>query len=360
MKTVHCRAPFVGLTLTPTSEYCCCCCDESYTNNITQHRLDMYKNNINELCKTCSIRYEFDAKEYDNIFNHNIKNFDINTGLIRDFKIGWLHLVYTYFCNSDCVMCGLEKNNNKTLNLNSIPTQNISKISLQGGEIFLFEKSILELLNLINPQYLNIITNGTIISNKIYQKMSNFKNTCITFSIDGIGDMNEAIRINCKYEKIINNIKSVYKNYTNLTIIINYTVTIFNIYNILDDLIQLKNDLKNINFTLCLNLCYQPKYFSVCSLDEFNKQEIKKLIDVNTIVQYNLLNNLKKRTIVTNIYKNPHMFDELIKLINYTPIKQNISNRFKREMKKRPLLYDKIHKNIRDFIESYNIFRTRD
>ena len=360
MKAVHCRAPFIGLTLTPINKYCCCCCNETYANNIEQHRLDMYKNHINELCKTCSVRYEFNSTKYNDIFEHNIKNFNINTGIINNFKIGWLHLVYTYFCNADCIMCGLEKTNNKTLDLSFIPTQKIPKISLQGGEIFLFENEILKLLNLINPEFLNIITNGTLISYKIYRKLSEFHNTCVNFSIDGIGIANEAIRKNCKYEKIIHNIKLINEKYSNLTIVINYTITIFNIYNIVDDLIQLKKDLQDIKFILCLNLCYQPKYFSVCSLDEFNKQEIKKLIDVNTIVQHNLLDNLKKRTTVINLYKNPHMFDELIKLIDYTPIKQKISNRFKREIEKRPLLYGKIHKNIRDFIENYNVFHTRD
>lgn len=354
MNKIHCRAPFIGIALTPNGKYCCCCCNEAYTNNIDKHRLDMYYNNVNELCKICSVRQEFNSKTYDDIYIHNIKNFNTNTGVINDFKIGWLHLVYTYFCNADCVMCGLKKNDNQSLDLSFVPTQKIPKISLQGGEIFLFENEILKVLNLINPEFLNIVTNGTVVSHKIYEKISKFQNSCVNFSIDGVGIVNESIRKNCKYEKIIHNIKLINKKYSNLTIVINYTVTIFNIYNIIDDLIQLKKDLQDIKFILCLNLCYQPKYFSVCCLDDFNKEEIKKLIDIKTMVKNKLLENIQRRSFVMNLYKNPYIFNELIDLINYTP-ENNVNYKLlKKEIENRMPLKNILHKNIEKFISVCN------
>lgn len=348
---LHCKAPFIGLCLTPDKKFCCCCCNEDYENNIEKHRIDMYNNKINNLCKTCSTRYEFDAPEYDYIFNHNIRNFNIKTGEIHNFKIGWLHIVYSYMCNADCVMCGLDKHDTRKLNINDIPKQEIIKISLQGGEIFVFEKEILELLNAIQPKYLNVITNGTIISRKIYDKLYSFNNQCITFSIDGVGLTNQAIRKNCNYDKIINNIKKIHDKYPKLSIVINYTVTMFNIYNILDDLIQIKVDLKNIKFQLCINLCYQPEYFSIAYLDEYNKTEIRNFIDVKTMIKNKKIENLRKFQHVIGIYKNPNMFKELNKLLNNNIIKNKREQKLmKKVYKQRPELFNNIHKNIQNFI----------
>lgn len=79
----YCRAPWIGYVINPNGENCCC----HYFNNLSiqQKRIMIYNNDIPEICKKCGFRFLYFDKKYDDIFNINLKNFDINTGNIKNY-----------------------------------------------------------------------------------------------------------------------------------------------------------------------------------------------------------------------------------------------------------------------------------
>ncbi len=124
-------------------------------------------------------------------------------------------------CNLYCSMCSLEKHHHNkgfmsknTFNkiLPYIKQFNIVDFGFTG-EPFLNKNLIyfLKKIKKINPNiYLQIITNGTLLSDKIMKDLIKFGLDEIMFSIDGASkQIYEHIRIGSDFNKVINNIKKL-------------------------------------------------------------------------------------------------------------------------------------------------------
>ena len=54
----------------------------------------------------------------------------------------------------------------------------------------------------------NLVTNGSLRSEKWFRSLTRFKNLTVTFSVDGLGDTLQEYRINADYEKIMSNARA--------------------------------------------------------------------------------------------------------------------------------------------------------
>lgn len=320
---MFCRAPFIALSMTPNGNYVCCM---NVKIPIEQHRIDIYNNNIPEVCKECLIKKDFNDKKYDSLYQENMNNFNLKTGKIKNFKIGNLHIVNNWNCNCGCKICGtrdFEGISIKEEEFNKINFNHLKYISLQGGEIFLYPNSLIKIIEKINnSSYLNIFTNGTIYNENILKKIKNRKNTIITVSLDGTNENQSYMRPNSSYKEIIKNINKMQQFFNNkIKIRINYTVSIFNIYNIIDDLLQFKNDI-NYDFDLHINFVIQPFYYNISTLPIYIKNDILNNISLDNIIKNNLNKNFKNLSKIYKIY-GINIFNELISLLKTNPIEIN-------------------------------------
>ena len=81
------------------------------------------------------------------------------------------------------------------------------KIVLAGGEPFLIKKFVRMLESVQDPDCeITVITNGTIISDGLIAQLNRFKSVLISVSVDGIGELNEQLRKNSRWNDIDRNI----------------------------------------------------------------------------------------------------------------------------------------------------------
>lgn len=321
-----CRAPWIGLSLSPDTENVCCM--NAY-NDIRKNRIDIYNNNPCHICKNCNIKKNFDNPIYDEIYEHNIHNYNNSDGTINNMKVGWLHIIETWACNANCKICGTcEYKNKSLLPLHKIYEacnfESVKYITLQGGEIFLFKDKTLEILKSMPlTTEIQIVTNGTIYNEEILCELEKFDKPSILVSIDGNRITNEYSRPGCNYNYVIDNVNKMMLYCKKSHVTINYTVSIFNIMNILDDLIELK---KNIfgEFYLNINMVVQPVMYSISNMPKYLKDKANSIINLDTIIKNNNLSQLKKLDYVLRLYGN-YIFDELITLLNseVIPCKQH-------------------------------------
>ncbi len=167
-----------------------------------------------------------------------------------------IQLPITYACNFDCIMCGMRNLlGKKSFSpqelgqiLNDKLYHKVESVGINGGEPFL-RNDIDECVQIIadslpNLKYFHFISNGYY-TDKILEKLKKIKKICvnkniklnISFSVDGIGDMQSFMRGNQSawsnvvqtIEKI-NEDRSLYCDYMNVIC----TITKYNIYRVLE------------------------------------------------------------------------------------------------------------------------------
>lgn len=266
----YCRAPWIGYVINPNGENCCC----HYFDNLSiqQKRIMIYNNDIPEICKKCGFRFLYFDKKYDDIFNINLKNFDINTGNIKNYCPGHAIIIPFFTCNAKCIMC-TTFNNKKQIDFNKINNIDFSMtkvIILQGGELTLNKNIFLNILNLFpKDTHFSIMSNGMIYNEEIL-KTCNELNSTLTFSIDGYKVNNDIIRKGTKYDVIVNNINKVIKNYK-IKIEISLTINTINAFSFKDDIIKIKKDINYKNIHFCIAPVINPYYLSIDSFNKKNK-----------------------------------------------------------------------------------------
>lgn len=235
-------------------------------------------------------------------------------------------------CNLRCIMCGpwasnqwyddyvelndssefknnqntyqLEKNKNKYTilreNLNAdnwesvieVVKSNIStleKISFHGGEPLVSKIHYKILDFLIKSGYcknveLEYHTNLYQVPAKFFNDISLFKHTTVHVSLDGVGDINDAIRWPSKYSKIIENIEII-KQCANVTIGCNHTISNLNFEHV-TEFLEVHGSLG-----VSLNFVSKPLYTSVKLFDADNVEAVKKHLknkNKNIYREYNL------------------------------------------------------------------------
>lgn len=195
----------------------------------------------------------------------------------------------TYRCNLRCEMCtqygdNFKENANNELDvqswINFLDTikdlEPKPKIILMGGEPLIYrdiEKIILYAADLgINS---HIITNGFYLDK--YLPILNKTNTCITISIDGLGDIHDKIR--CQkglFDKIISTLDKIdylQKNGSKIELKINHVLLPENIDNIID----FHNHLKKYQIK---TFTFQHLQFSDDNLNAITKKEWKNRLNL--------------------------------------------------------------------------------
>tara|TARA_Y100000015_G_scaffold14409_1_gene13786 strand:+ start:496 stop:1698 length:1203 start_codon:yes stop_codon:yes gene_type:complete len=118
-------------------------------------------------------------------------------------------------------------------------TSQITTIKASGGEPF-YDKHIMNVLDLYIKKgdapntRLEFHTNGTVIDDRVINKISKFKSNAHTFSVDGTGKTYEYIRHNADFKVLDNNIRN-YLKLDNIEVLdFNFVISAHNIHNIVD------------------------------------------------------------------------------------------------------------------------------
>lgn len=238
-----------------------CCHTTSYKfDNIAdirswQHeqKQQFSKNEWPDACFICKSR-EQNAGFSQRIHAHSIYKYNpqMATPEVKDLQVAYRNL-----CNLSCIMCDVNgsssiydyitvnssvpknwywdttkhlKLNEKNIEfiLDAAPT--LQNITLLGGEPFLIKEYITILEKLPDSCAVLVVTNGTIYNQNFINRLKKFKDLRIMFSVDGYGIVNEALRLNSKWQIIENNILRIKKEFPNAAIGLCPTWTSFNIF----------------------------------------------------------------------------------------------------------------------------------
>lgn len=181
------------------------------------------KGDYNEHCLKCTAKNIYDDLEDNNTIQHIFyKIGDKCNAICRTCRNSLISEDYENNYKNLQIFLDLYNNHHKTL----------KKITIMGGETFLYINELKTILNNINNDNIEIIfnTNGIILSDEILEILNNRGNVIIYFSLDGDYNTNHILRKNCYMEKIIKNIDKV-KKYGNIKLKIHHVVSVLNIIN---------------------------------------------------------------------------------------------------------------------------------
>lgn len=210
------------------------------------------------------------------------------------------NLDITNLCNLKCQMCtgmsssklliennalGLEKLDQKdydvsdeTLHklISDIVENNVTHITLQGGEPLMNPKIILllqklSLKDMASSLSVWITTNGTQHTERLHDVLSKFKEVKLIFSIDGVGKTSDYVRYPSNWADIERNVKK-FKNLSNATHQISFTVQNLNVL----DVANIISFSKKYKIHLKLSMLYAPEYLQ---LHVLSKKLLKKALD---------------------------------------------------------------------------------
>lgn len=204
-------------------------------------------------------------------------------------------------CNAACMTCDSASSNTwgKLMQKNQLPARknwkilpnkavnwvdynHAKSISFRGGEPFLSNSnfSILEKLIAHNNTdcFVSFVTNGSFsLSKRQKDILSKFPNLNFCFSIDGIGPVFEYLRWPLKWNDIENNISWCRSN--NIDVSANYTLSNVNLLYHFSTTQWFKDH--KINYLI--SPVYEPTHFRPQSLPETAKQQLRQLLNDDTI-----------------------------------------------------------------------------
>ena len=272
------------------------------------------------------------SKEAKNLLSPRLKAV---TNYLNSTKVELKHLILRVgnVCNLRCIMCGpwasnqwyndyvelndsIEFKNNQNLYLldkkptgdfylrdsrlnsndwetvvNTVLTHSneLETISFHGGEpmVSKIHYKIIDALiknNKAADMQLEYYTSFYQIPEHFFNLVDKFKQITFNISLDGIADINDAIRWPSKYAEIENNIKRM-QSISNVKLKINHTVNILNCEHVIDFLTH------NLQFDINLNFVREPLYSSIRILDAADIMQLKQILAASNndlYQQYNL------------------------------------------------------------------------
>ena len=259
-----CIAPFAGLQINSNGTLSPCCefdhsaagfdrvptfRDYNSWQSVSMRQLkhDVLNGIKSPGCHKCWERESMDSqKETDvdsqrTVLNGIFKDFintDFNPTRVESPRS--LTVMFGNFCNLRCIQCNafassshqteqlLNKDAFKNLGLYSVDefsdrkwwqteefselldkvNKNVDHIFLHGGEPLITPEAVTFLKSILNPGrlVLSITTNGTTLSDDVYDLLSRFKELNITVSLEGIGAHNDYLRYGSNWLTVRNNI----------------------------------------------------------------------------------------------------------------------------------------------------------
>lgn len=171
-------------------------------------------------------------------------------------------------------------------------------IDFYGGEPLLVERSWDILKRCVAEGYskdqeLHFNTNATLFLNETQiETIKQFKQVNISLSIDGIEQKFEYMRYPAKWDIVSDNIEKysqLMQNNTNIRVDFCYTVSILNVWDIVEFDLFVKNNYPSMG--IYYNMLFTPKHFSITIIPE----------DLKILVRDRLLNYSEKMSEITNI-----------------------------------------------------------
>jgi radical SAM protein with 4Fe4S-binding SPASM domain len=320
-----CPAPFTGLTINPQGRIVLCCASHvpiAHMNNIESlesfynssqmqyYRDTFYNNKEQEVlkmeCSSCQRKEKYGIHNRMDTLRNSYQYKNINKDYITSNKvIRYLEFTTSNICNQACAMCGpefsskwvsLERATDPTAKNYVMPDNNIQQIIdvlpglehliIKGGEPFADDNNllILEHLNKVNPTCaVKIISNCSNITNsmlEILKERAKMKPVKIIASVDGIDDLYYWIR-STKFDKTIETLEKIY-NATNIPMDINITISLYNIYNLIE-IFEFFYNRPYIHIVIAADAVQWPRYASPSMLPAKEIEQIKTNI-LNRIV----------------------------------------------------------------------------
>ncbi|MCM3135794.1 twitch domain-containing radical SAM protein [Paenibacillus polysaccharolyticus] len=286
---------------------------------IRKLRLRMLEDKPSFNCKKCyerdSIGYwsqRRDSNEKYGKYLDWVETTDEN-GYAHDAKPVHWDVRFSNLCNLKCRMCSYSASSawyEDAINLGQIdPEQETSKVRgventepflqeleeyipyvdklhFAGGEPLLLNENayILERLRHHKKfdteiKYNTNLTNLSHRSKNIVEQWRYFENIQLNVSIDGVGERCEYVRKNLNWDKFLKNIEIV-KMEKNVDLIINITVSIFNIMKLVEiHKYMYENNYINLD-KICINLLHYPEFYSAKLLpSEMKKQVTEEILN---------------------------------------------------------------------------------
>lgn len=285
------------------------------------------KNQWPDACHICKTR-ERNSNYSIRIYNQSTQNYDIKSAVPQ---LKNMQIAYKNLCNLACIMCdtngsstiyeysvgnkqvpvnwkhhGDEKhlilhNQNLDLILDAAPS--LCKITFLGGEPYLIKEYYTILKKLPSSCEIFIVTNGTIYNKQFIDELKRFENLSIMFSVDGYGIINEALRLNSKWNVIEKNILNTRAQLPQCGMGLCPTWTSFNIFH-WKSLKDWAVDNQLYHFAgFWQNVVTYPEHLKLCYLSDHCKQHI--LTQCDTAIANMLVNWFtESQTIDHEIIKN--------------------------------------------------------
>ena len=223
-----------------------------------------------EACGVCkkreeSVNFSLRIDSIDTENHQSFRQTEIYDPLTAVPQVKYLQLSYKNLCNYSCIMCGpsastsiiddvatlkradkrapahwdtgfIQNNTKIVSNKRDVFGQildvasDIKRVSFMGGEPFLI-KEYLDLIKLLNNDcMIHINTNGSVFNLDFINSLKRFDKISIGFSIDGVGVINEALRLKSDWKNIENNISKMKEALPNCIFGIAPTWSNLNIY----------------------------------------------------------------------------------------------------------------------------------
>lgn len=365
MNKIFCPAPWLQISSSSDGrpKYCYVAKDTNNTGyldfwrgeKLDRIRNDFYQGKYLKTCERCITEKNLGLNtKRDKFFKYVEENSKFFENQLNDWRNGKsiypveLNLRFDNHCNLKCRMCNsgssnlfrkevlknkslqewytISGNQKSSMNRNDWPEilKNVRRVNITGGEP-LVSKMFYEFLDFCIDKSLSenidmqITTNGTNLTNNLFDKLSHFKSLKMFISIDGINSVYEYIRFPQKWDELDFNLIQKFNKQFN--VFIDFTIQVYNYLNILDFLSFMESKDLKIAFTPL----YEPAWFNVNILP---KSEKEKMLGYNisminryvNITEVNLIqiNNFKKITQTFDKIRNQNLensIPELYKII---------------------------------------------
>lgn len=294
-------------------------------------RLDMLHGKRNSYCNYC---YELEDKnspsprhkhnEHFQDIISNVQSLTTATGTCEKVDLRYIGIRFSNLCNLKCSYCSDRFSTKwytearqairsfaKFGDATNFVTDNLSTLGaiyIAGGEPLLDKENELLLQTLIDNNRTDITliynTNFTVVTDKLLDLWSNFKQIFIDASIDSCNPINNTIRLHSSIDAINSNIERVQK-LKNITVRLYPTITLLNIFD-LHETLEFYMDKFSIHPKhIDLNILTSPEVLSISRIPSIYRENIRRnilnLMKTDSLSKYSFTDSLKLTRQLQNI-----------------------------------------------------------
>lgn len=229
------------------------------------------------------------------------------------YTLGFISKPVPYFDNTEYAIDAMDQ----------LP--HLEKVDLIGGEFFLFKNNAVILDKVIERKLAcRIVTNGTILTDSIIQRLEQIQELELEFSVDGIGECYEFMRYPANWGTTSSNIKKLQQHLPTAKMKFAMVVQPLNIQHIIDSL-EVMNTFKMVTHFQDLST---PEHLSWAILTDDEKNSLKDYLFAR-LPDSKITNKQKGEVelIVNGVMSasyNPELRDKAVKFLGKTLQHRNI------------------------------------